>query len=83
MDYKDFTDIFTDIMPIVAKAAPIIGSLVGGPVTGTIVALIGAVMESNPCDHCALLEKLKGDPDLFAKLQKLDGTHGDWLKKLS
>ncbi len=81
-EHKDFTDLFADIMPIILKAAPVIGSLVGTPALGTILGLIGAITGSDPCDHCALLEKLKGDPDLFAKMQKLDSTHGHWLKKL-
>jgi len=82
MDFKEFKETFTDILPILYKAAPLIGSFIGTPATSIIIALIAAVTNNNPCDHATLAAQLKNDPDLFLKLQSLEATHGDWLKKM-
>jgi hypothetical protein len=81
MDYDQFKELFSDVMPIISKAAPVIASYLGSPATGVILALLGAITNSDPCDHCSLADKLKNDPDLYAKLQQLDLTHADWVKK--
>ena len=81
MDYDQFKALFSDILPIISKAAPIISAYIGSPATGVILALLGAITNTNPCDHCQLAEKLKNDPDLYAKLQLLDTTHADWFKE--
>lgn len=83
MDYDQFKDLFSDILPIISKAAPIIAGYIGSPATGVILALLGAITNTNPCNHCDLYEKLKNDPDLYAKLQQLDATHSDWVKQHS
>lgn len=83
MDYNQFKDTFSDILPIIYKAAPLIGTFIGTPATSVIIGLIGAITQTDPCDHCALAEKLKNDPDLYAKLQQLESTHAEWIKKLS
>jgi hypothetical protein len=83
MDYNDFRDAFKDVLPIIFRAAPLLSALIGSPATGVIIGLLGAIFGQDPCDHCALAEKLKNDPDLFAKLQALEATHGDWLKQLN
>lgn len=83
MEYHDFKEVFQDVLPIIYKAAPLIGSYFGSPATGAIVGLLGAITQCNPCDHCALAQKLKDDPDLYAKLQTLESTHAEWVKKLS
>lgn len=81
MDYEDFKAVFSDVMPIIVKAAPALAGYLGSPATGVILALLGAITNTDPCDHCSLADKLKNDPDLYTKLQQLDLTHADWLKK--
>lgn len=83
MDYNQFKGLFSDVMPILYKAAPLLSAYIGSPATGVILALLGAITNTNPCDHCALADKLKNDPDLYAKLSQLDSTHADWLKELT
>lgn len=82
MNSDQFKGLFQDILPILYKAAPLLSAYIGSPITGVILALLGAITNSNPCDHCALAEKLKNDPDLYAKLQQLDSTHGEWMEEL-
>jgi hypothetical protein len=83
MEYNDFKDTFSEILPILFKASPIIAGFIGSPATGVILALLAALVGANPCQHCEMAEKLKSDPDLYAKLQNLESTHADWLKKFS
>ena len=75
------TEIFCDIMPIVEKAAPVIGMLLGSPLAGTIVGLFAAIVDGNPCDPQQVAQKLKDDPDLYAKLAKLEASHEKWLQQ--
>lgn len=82
MDHNEFKLTFCDVMPIIYKAAPILAGYIGSPITGVILALLGAITGCSPGDHSALAEKLKNDPDLYAKLQSLDLTHGEWFKNL-
>ncbi len=83
MEYNQFKDLFSDILPILYKAAPLISVYIGSPATGVILALLGAITNTDPCNHCELANKLKNDPDLYAKLQQLDSTHSEWIKKLT
>lgn len=83
MEYNEFKDVFSDVMPILFKAAPIIAGYIGSPATGVILALLAAITGASPCDHCEVAKKLKEDPDLYAKLQNLESTHAEWLKRFS
>lgn len=82
MDYHDVRNTFCDILPILHKAAPIIGTLFGGPISNVIVGLLGVLIEENPCCHDKLAKKLKNDPDLYTKLANLEKTHAEYLSKL-
>lgn len=79
MEYKEFKEIFCDILPIIERASPLIGSLIGSPATGTIIGLLGAIAGENPCNSAELANKLKNDHDLYAKLVNLEATHGKWI----
>lgn len=81
MDYNTFRAKFSDVWPILSKAAPILAGYVGSPLTGAILGLLGAVFKTDPCDHCALAENMKNHPDLYTKLSKLDETHKEWFRE--
>jgi hypothetical protein len=83
MEFKEFQKVFCDVLPVLYKAAPIVSTLIGTPATSIIVGLLGVLSNVNPCDHGAMANSLKEDPDLFAKLTTLEKTHADWLKNLS
>lgn len=83
MEYNDIKALFYDVQPILNKAAPILAGYIGSSATGLILGLLGAVIGCSPCEHCELLEKLKNDPDLYAKLQALESTHGKWLENMA
>ena len=81
MDYENFHKIFCDVIPVVQKAAPTISTLLGSPVTGMIIGLFASLVGENACDEHQIASAMRDDPDLFAKLQKLEATHSKWLKQ--
>lgn len=83
MEFKDFEEVFNDVMPIIYKAAPLIGALIGGPMTNVIIGLLAALAKTNPCDHQGTAQCLRDDVDLYAKLQSLESTHSGWLNLLN
>jgi hypothetical protein len=83
MEFKEFQKVFCDVLPVLYKAAPVLSTLIGTPATSIIVGLLGVLTNVNPCDHSAMADSLKEDPDLFAKLSTLEKTHSEWLKGLT
>jgi hypothetical protein len=69
-------------MPIVEKAAPLVAALLKDSRISIVSGLLGLLVNCNPNDHEALTQKLKDDPDLYAKLKNLENTHADWLRNL-
>jgi len=83
MEFKEFEKIFCDILPVLYKASPTIGTFIGTPATFLIVGLLATLVNVNACNDQEIAEALKNDPDLFAKLSTLERTHGAWLDNLS
>lgn len=71
-----------EVLPIIEKAAPFIGSLIHANKLGIIVGLLGMLVNCDPHDEKQLVSKLKEDPDIFAKLKNLEVTHANWLRKV-
>lgn len=79
MDSKEF---LCEVMPIIEKAAPLVGSLVNNNKISIVAGLLGLLVNCDPTDHELLAKKLKEDQDLYAKLKNLEITHGYWLKSI-
>lgn len=75
-------DVFSDTLPIIQKAAPIVCASLSSPYAKIACAILAAVFNANANDHVETAKKLSDDPDLYAKLSQLEGTHGDFLKSL-
>jgi hypothetical protein len=71
-----------EIMPIIEKASPLIALLLQDERIGIIVGLLGLLVNCNPTNTPELVQKLKDDPDLYAKLNNLEKTHAEWLQNL-
>ncbi len=83
MDYDTFHGTFCDIIPVIQKASPVIGTLLGSPVTGLILGLFAVLVGTDACNPGGIAKAMKDDPDLYAKLSKLDSTHGEWLHNVN
>lgn len=82
MDYDNFHGTFCDIIPVIQKAAPAIGTLLGSPATGIIIGLFASLVGADACDQHEIAAKMRDDPDLYAKLNKMELTHAEWLKSV-
>lgn len=74
--------ILCDVIPIIEKAAPLLASLFNDNKLNIGFGLLGMLVNCNPYDSEQLTQKLKSDPDLYAKLKTLENTHADWLSKI-
>lgn len=74
-----FDELFCDILPVIEKAAPVLSSLTGSPLGGIIFGLLATLVDANACNALEVSKKLRDDPDLFAKLAKLEASHSTWL----
>lgn len=72
-----------EILPIVSKAAPLLGSVLGGPFASTAIALIAQVFGVNSTDLNRLAGALTSSPDTAVKLKQLETDHADTLAKLA
>lgn len=73
---------WSDLKPIVAKAAPILGTLVGGPAGAAAGGLIAAALgvDSTPD---AVSDALFKNPDAYVKLQEIEANNKVQLQQLS
>lgn len=73
---------FRLLLPIVEKAAPLIGAALGGPVGSIGASLLASVFGANPQDPQDLLEKIQADPDAEFKMKQLELQHQDALRMM-
>lgn len=62
---------WTDVSGIVAKAAPLVGSLLGGPAGGAVGGLVAKALGTDPTPD-AVGEALKADPQALERVRKLE-----------
>jgi hypothetical protein len=73
---------WSDIGGIVGKAAPIVGTLLGGPAGAAVGALVASALNV-PNDPDAVSVALAGNPDAMVRVQELQLTARVELEKLS
>lgn len=70
-----------ELVSLVSKEAPLLGSVLGGPFGGVAGSLIAeAFGQGSSVD---ILSKVSSDPDAAAKLKDIEDKHIEVLKKLS
>lgn len=69
------------IKDTVAKAAPLLGTALGGPAGGAVGGLIASVLGVDN-DPEAIGHALKSDPNAFLKLQQLEKEHERELRRM-
>lgn len=72
---------WSDVSGFVGKAAPVVGSLLGGPAGGAVGSLVASALgvEATP-DNVA--EALKSDPQAAVKLQQLENEHKQEMRRM-
>lgn len=72
---------WSDIKGIIGKAAPVAGSLLGGPAGGAVGSLIAGALgvEDNPQ---AVANAVKSDPQAAVKLRRIEAQHAQEMRRL-
>jgi len=71
-----------DIKGVIGSAAPLVGSLLGGPVGGTVGQLVAHALGVEDTPE-AIVEEIKQNPEALLKLKQFEYTHSEKLQELS
>jgi hypothetical protein len=77
---------WSKIATTVGKAAPILGTIFGGPVgtaAGGVVAAVCSLFGADPADPDDLLAKITADPDALIKLKEFELANRAELEKIA
>lgn len=74
-------NIMQDIVTIVSKSAPLLGTALGSPLAGMALGLIAHLFGVNSNDQNAILSALQS-PESAAKLQQLQNEHLEALEQI-
>lgn len=72
-----------NLIEIVNKSAPLLGSALGGPLGGVIGEIVAHVFGGNTQDSAALTQIIQQDPDHDIKLKKIENDHIEALQGLN
>src|SRR5690242_1316640 len=72
-----------EIMPVVSKVAPLLGSMLGTPLAGIALSLIAQTFGINPNDVAGISAAITGTPDAALKLKALEAQHAEALAKIA
>lgn len=75
-----------EVANFIKKAAPILGTVVGGPIgtaAGGVVSALCGMFGADPADPDDLLMKMTADPEALLKLKEFELTHKTELEKIA
>ncbi len=72
----------SSIVPLVTKAAPLLGAVLGSPLAGVAISLIAQAFGVSPKDLPSVVTALNS-PDGFFKLKGIENTHFEMLTQLA
>jgi len=75
-------NIWNQVKSVIGSAAPMVGTLLGGPAGTAIGAMISSALgvENSPD---AILKELKDNPDAIIKIKQIEANHSEKLQALS
>lgn len=68
---------------IVSETAPLLASILGSPIAGVALALIGQVFGAKSANVNEIISAIERDPDRGEKLKKLEFDHAEMLEKIA
>ena len=66
-----------DLISLVGKFSPVIGSALGSPVAGAVMTVLAHAVSANPTDIKDIITKLKADPDAEVKIKSMEAMVND------
>jgi hypothetical protein len=73
----------SNILPIVGKVAPLLGSVLGTPLAGVAISLIAQAFGVSPHNLDEVANALATSPDAAIKLKTLEYDHAETLAKVA
>jgi lipoprotein signal peptidase len=70
-------NLFSDLIGLVSKASPVLGTALGSPLSGVVLTLIANAVKANPIDLKDIIEKLKADPEADIKMKDMETMVND------
>lgn len=68
---------------LVSEGAPILATVLGSPLAGVGLSLLGNTFGADPKNVKDIVEKISNDPESLAKLKKLEYEHEENLGKIA
>lgn len=81
----NFKESFSEVLPLIERAAPTLAGAIGGPIgaaAGYVIPILASVFSPNSGSISDIVNQIKGDPDATIKLNALEQNHGDWINSL-
>ena len=72
---------WSDVKDIVGKAAPLVGSLLGGPAGGAVGSMVAHALGTDDSPD-AVVNALKANPDALVKVKQIEADHAEKLQEL-
>lgn len=79
----DASSVFKNLSDIVSKAAPLIGTALGGPLGGVAATLVANAFGGSASNPDDLISKINADPEYISKLKQIEYSHGEQMAKYS
>lgn len=70
-------NLLNDLIGVVEKFSPAIGTALGSPLGGVLATLIAHAVKANPSDVKDIIDKLKADPEAEVKIKELESMVND------
>lgn len=76
-------EILNDLATVVAKSAPLLGTVLGSPLAGIGISLLSSIFGVSAKDTSGLLSAITTDPESAIKLKELELTHAETLAQIA
>lgn len=72
-----------DLGNVVTKSAPLLGTVLGSPLAGVGISLLGSLFGVDPKRTDKLVEAINNDPEAVIKLKTLENQHYETLMQIA
>lgn len=65
-------NLLSELVDLVQKFSPKLGALMGSPLSGFIITLLGKLFNADPTNQQEIIDKLKADPEAAGKIKAIE-----------